>query len=219
MQNGKSDKMEDLFKSSQSMPQGILEPRVLPKSGMRLAAALKELLEEKEFNSITNVEIAREAQANEALIYRYFGDKRGLLHHVLAEHTKHFLTYLFQDLRGLVDPVEKLRKITWSSFYFYTRNLVFAKILLLEVRGYPEYYKSEPYELIRYYTKVFLDLITEGQEAGSIRDDIPPKIIRDSIIGAIEHNLLPGIIYGQEIDTDATAYHLGQVVFDGILIK
>ena len=199
--------------------QDILEPRTLPKSGFRLAEGLTHLLKEKDFNSITTAEIAKTAKANEALIYRYFGDKRGLLHHVLAEHTKRFLAYLFQDIRGLVSPVEKLRKITFGSINFYTQDLLFSKILLLEVRGHQGYYKSEPYELIRYYTKIILELIKEGQEAGSIRNDIPPAFIRDSILGSIEHNLLPAIIFGRDIDVDDVSRYLIQVVFEGILVK
>ena len=51
-----------------------------PPGKIKLAKALRVLLEEKDFNSITTAEIASTAGTNEALIYRYFGDKRGLLH-------------------------------------------------------------------------------------------------------------------------------------------
>ncbi|MEK6196201.1 MAG: TetR/AcrR family transcriptional regulator, partial [Deltaproteobacteria bacterium] len=55
----------------------------LPPARLKLAAAMRRLLRTKDFNSITTAEISRTAKANEALIYRYFKDKRGLLHHVL----------------------------------------------------------------------------------------------------------------------------------------
>ena len=52
----------------------------------KIMAALRSLLEDKEFVSITTAEIARNAGVTEALIYKYFHDKRDLLHQVLAEY-------------------------------------------------------------------------------------------------------------------------------------
>ena len=43
---------------------------------IKIVGALKLLLKEKEFNAITWAEIARTAGVNEALIYKYFHDKR-----------------------------------------------------------------------------------------------------------------------------------------------
>ena len=53
---------------------------ILPPGGIKIAMALRDLLENKDFNSITTAEIAQASGVNEALIYRYFGSKRDLLH-------------------------------------------------------------------------------------------------------------------------------------------
>ncbi|MFP4453651.1 MAG: helix-turn-helix domain-containing protein, partial [Desulfobacterales bacterium] len=57
------------------------EPRQVPPGQIKIENALRTLLVQKDFNSITTAEIARTSGVNEALIYRYFKDKRGLLHH------------------------------------------------------------------------------------------------------------------------------------------
>ena len=51
-----------------------------PPGKIKIAEALRILLKEKDFNSITTADISRTSGVNEALIYRYYKDKRGLLH-------------------------------------------------------------------------------------------------------------------------------------------
>ena len=199
------------------IPPEILEPRVLPQAGMRLAEALKTLLKEKDFNSITTTEIARTAKANEALIYRYFSDKRGLLHHVLAEYLKSFLKNMKEELKGIKEPREKLAKFVFSSIYFYNNDLVFAKILLLEVRNFPGYFESDTYQIVRLYTRMTVELIEEGKKRGVFRDDIPSESLRDIVLGSIEHLFLPRIIFGHDLDLDLIAKDICGVIFRGIL--
>ena len=55
-----------------------------PPGQIKIIQALNLLLEEKEFGAITTAEIAKTAGVTEALIYKYFKDKRDLLHQVLA---------------------------------------------------------------------------------------------------------------------------------------
>lgn len=64
---------------------GKTNSRPAPRGRVKTAEALISLLEEKEFNAITTAQISRRSGVNEALIYKYFGDKRGLLHQVLGE--------------------------------------------------------------------------------------------------------------------------------------
>lgn len=191
----------------------------LSKAGTRLSEALKALLEEKDFNSITTAEIARYARANESLIYRYFEDKRGLLHFVLAEYLKKFLLRMEQDLSNIHNPLEKLKEIIRSTIYFYNNDLVFAKILLLEVRNYPGYYKSPPYEIIKIYTDNIVQIVEEAVEEGLLRKDIPPNRIMQIILGSIEHLFLPKILFGYDIDPDTLASQAYEGIFKGLINK
>jgi len=133
-----------------------------PPGKIKIVQALKKLLEEKDFNSITTAEIAKTSGVNESLIYRYFKDKRGLLHYILAEGMRDSENKIRTDLRDIKGPVNKLRKLIWDSIYYYDRHRVFAKILLLEVRNFPGYFESETYQLARQYSRILLNLIKEG---------------------------------------------------------
>ena len=145
--------------------------RPYPPGRIKIADSLKSLLMEKPFNAITTAEIARTAGVTEALIYKYFEDKRGLLHQVLKEYLEQYLIQFELDLKGIKGALNKIRKLIWGHLNVYSTNRVFARILLLEVRNYPDYYQSETYKLIQIYSKVFLDILEEGVSSGEIRKE------------------------------------------------
>ena len=187
-----------------------------PPGRIKLVDAMRELLAVKDFNSITTAELSRTSGVNEALIYRYFGDKRGLLHAVLSEYTEAFLSNIVRDLKGIEGAINKLRKLIWSSLYFYNKDRLFTKILLLEVRNCPDYFNSETYKMVRHYAGMMLEIIRDGVENGDIRNDINPINIRQIILGSIEHLILPAIIYEKEMNVDDLYEDLCNIVFKGI---
>ena len=188
-----------------------------PPGRIKIAQALKSLIKDKDFNSITTAEISKVAGVNESLIYRYFGDKRGLLHDVLAEYLNGFVSNLVLDLKGIKGAVNKIRKFIWASIHYYNDDRIFSKILLLEVRNCPEYFKSKTYQIVKQYARLLTDIIEEGVNCGMIRDDIPASSIRQLVLGGIEHFCLPAIIFERDIDNDTLADNLCDILLDGIL--
>ena len=191
----------------------------LPPGRVKITMALKTLLEKKEFSTITTAEIAKTAGVTEALIYKYFKDKRDLLHQVLKEYLDQYNVQLEQDLRGIKGALNKLRKLIWSHINVYATNRVFARILLVEVRNHPDYYKSGTYSLVKRYSDIVLNIIKEGLRDKEIRSDLPPMLIRHGIFGSIEQVCLSGVIFGRTIDPDALTEELCEFVFQGIVRK
>ncbi|RJQ83291.1 MAG: TetR/AcrR family transcriptional regulator [Desulfobacteraceae bacterium] len=185
----------------------------------RLAKAMALLLQGKDFNSITTAEISRTASANEALIYRYFKDKRGLLHQVLHDYLLEFMNQVQHDLQKTRGAINKLRLLIQAHISVYDNNRVFAKILLLEARSFPGYFESETYRLVKIYGKMIIDIIQEGIEEGQIRSDIPAVQIRNLILGGIEHFCLAPVIFGDDIPVDSAAEQLSTLIFQGITTK
>ena len=190
--------------------------RPQPPGRIKIEEALRTLLAEKEFTAITTAEIAKTAGVTEALIYKYFRDKRDLLHQVLGEYLEHFLSQAEMDLKGIKGALNKLRKLIWSHINMYAANRVFARILILEVRNYPDYFKSDAYQIVRRYTKIVRKIIEEGIQAGEIRSDISVAVIGQAILGAIEHVSLPGVIFNRDIAADEITEELCELIFNGI---
>jgi len=187
-----------------------------PPGRIKIMNALKSLLKDKEFSSITWSDIAMTAGVNEGLIYRYFKDTRNLLYQVLKKLLEDYETRLDLDLNGIEGALNKLRKLIWSTINFYSSDRVFARILLLEVRSFPGYYKSETYRLVQEYAEVIMALIREGIERGEIREDISPWHLRQVILGGIEHLCLPGLIFNREISPDDLTDNFFQILVDQI---
>jgi len=191
----------------------------VPPSRLKIIQALKVLLRNKDFNSITTAEISRVAGVNESLIYRNFKDKRGLLHAVLSEYLEEFIANLTLDLKGIHGAINKIRKFIWASIHYYNEDRVFSKIQLLEVRNFPGYFDSETYQMVRKYAGLLTEIIEEGIESGDIRNDIPSSSIRQLILGGIEHSCLPAIVFDHGIDNDAMADNLCEILFHGVIRK
>jgi len=190
-----------------------------PAGYVKVMEALRLLLREKDFNAVTWAEIAQTAGVNEALIYKYFKDKRGLLHKVLHDYLEDFLAGLDYALKGIKGSFNKLRKIAWFQIDLYNKERVFSRILLLEVRNYTAYFQSETYDSVRKFSNIILDVIEEGIHDGEIRDDIQAKHIRQIFLGAIEHMCLPGVIYDKDLSPDAATESICEVLFPGLQKK
>lgn len=182
----------------------------------KLAEALKQILTYKDFNSITNAEISKVAGVNESLIYRYYTNKRGLLHHVLQDYMIDFQIRIQSDLKEIRGALNKLRRLIQAHMQMYDSNRVFARILLLEVRNFPGYFESDTYQLIRSYSRLLMDIIQEGIGHDEIRSDMAPEQIRDLVLGGIEHFCMAPVIFGQEISSESGAQRLCDMIFRGI---
>jgi AcrR family transcriptional regulator len=194
-----------------------LKTKAFPPGRVKIADALRYLLEQKEFNAITTSEIAKQAGVTEALIYKYFKDKRDLLHQILSEYLEQYCVLVQGDLKGIKGALNKMRKLIWSHINVYATNRVFAKILLIEARSHNDYYRSDTYELVKIYSDVILEILEEGVFDGEIRDDMPAKLIRQIILGSIEQVCLTGITFDRVIDPDALTEDICEVLFNGII--
>lgn len=183
---------------------------------VKIIQALTALLREKDFSAITTAEIARNAGVTEALIYRHFRDKKDLFYQVLIEYMDYYKVKTDDDLKGITGALNKLRKIIWSHINVYANDRAFARILLLEVRGFSDYYTSGPYKMVRDYSDKVLKIISEGMENGEIRNDLPPSFLRQVILGSIEHVCMTGVALNRDFSPDDLTEKLCRFIFRGI---
>ncbi len=191
----------------------------MPAGYDKIVRALKLLLKDKEFGAITWAEIAGTAGVNEALIYKYFRSRRNLLYQVLREYLEKYIVQMDEDLKGTEGALNKLRKLIRTHFTIYRDDRIFARILLLEVRNYQDYFESDTYELVKLYANKILEIVKEGMNSGEIRGDISPRHLRQIIIGGIEHLCLPAIVFGHDFSPDQLAEELCSAILTGIIAE
>ncbi|MBF0411933.1 MAG: TetR/AcrR family transcriptional regulator [Desulfamplus sp.] len=193
-----------------------LPEKSFPPGKIKIMNALSELMREKDFHSITTADIAATAGVTEGLIYKYFKDKKDLLYQVLNGHFQTFQHYITRKIAAQTASVDKLRIIIKTSLKSYAVNRVFARILLLEVRNSSNYFESDAYDMVKIYSRTILDIISQGIDAGEIREDVDPHALRQVILGSIEHACLGEVIFGKELDIDKVSENICNIIFKGV---
>ncbi|MEH0020918.1 MAG: TetR/AcrR family transcriptional regulator [Desulfobacter sp.] len=177
--------------------------------------SFSELMQEKDFNSITTAEIARNGSVTEGLIYKYFKDKKDLLYQVLNEHFTAFQARVETRIAMEESSISKLEVIIFTSLESYAENRLLSKMLMLEVRNSLAFFNSCAYGMVRKYAATILEIIQQGIASGELKPETDPYLLRKVILGAIEHACLGEIIFARELDIDHTSSGISEIVFNG----
>jgi TetR/AcrR family fatty acid metabolism transcriptional regulator len=156
-----------------------------------------EVFAEKGFNESTISQIAKKAKIAEGGIYVYFKHKEDLLFSIPEERMENFLSGLREQLEGMRGALNKLRKLIWYHLHFYEQNRDYTLILLQNIRLNPRFASTQAYQLIREFSEMVVQIIEEGKKEGSIQAGIDARLLRDAILGAIEHVTIRGSILGR----------------------
>ncbi|WP_054034163.1 TetR/AcrR family transcriptional regulator [Desulfatitalea tepidiphila] len=186
-----------------------------PPGRQKIIEALTQLMRTRDFHSVTTAEIAQRAGVTEGLIYKYFSSKKDLLYQVLDDLFARFNEVILERITGTPSAIQQLDIIIASSIEYYAANRVFARILLLEVRNSQDYFTSEAYERVKTYARRIRDIIDQGIAKGEIKSDIDPQILRNVILGAIEHACLGEIIFSRKLDAQVVTQSISTILFNG----
>jgi TetR/AcrR family fatty acid metabolism transcriptional regulator len=175
-----------------------------------------EVFAEKGFQETTISQIAQKANIAEGSIYDYFKNKEDLLFSIPEERMENFLSGLQEHLKGMQGALEKLRKLIWYHLDFYEKNKDYTRILLLDLRQNPRFNQSRAYGMIRQYSKMILQVIEEGKRERSIRREVDSYILRDLVLGTIEHFSIRGFIMGRFPNLSEAADQLYDQIISGV---
>lgn len=178
-----------------------------------------EVFAEKGFQQATISQIAQKAKIAEGSIYDYFKNKEDLLFSIPEARMEKFLSGLHEHLKGIKGALNKFRKLIWYHLNFYEKNKDYTRILLLDLRQNPRFNQSKAYGMIRQYSKIILQLIQEGKKEKAIRMEIDPHILRDLILGTIEHFTIRGFIMGRFPNLAEAADDLYDQIVSGVAEK
>jgi TetR/AcrR family fatty acid metabolism transcriptional regulator len=156
-----------------------------------------EVFAEKGFNETTISQIAQKANIAEGSIYDYFNNKEDLLFSIPEDRMENFFSGLREHLEGIKGALSKLHKIIWYHLHFYEKNQDYVLILLQNIRLNPRFQSTRAYQLIREFAKLVVQIIEEGKKEKVIRSDVDSRLLRDAILGAIEHITIRGSILGR----------------------
>jgi len=168
------------------------------------------------FQNSSISEIAQKANVAEGTIYQYFKNKEDLFFSIPIEKTKEFCRELDLHLEGIDGALNKIRKFIWYYLYFFKMNPEYSRTLMLEMRVSKNFVKTTTYKSFKNFTNKILKIIKEGQEEGVIRKDVNIYLIRQLLLGILEHIVTRWLLKGEKYDLFKHYNGVSRLVIHGI---
>ena len=181
-----------------------------------IAEAAQAVFTECGYESASMSAIAERAGVVEGTIYKYFENKRELLSQVLASWYQGMLADQAERLAGIAGTRNRLRYVIWRHLKTIATNPALCRLFFVEVRTASEYHVSPLRQLNREYTRFATQVLLEGIANGELRPDVPLRLARDLIYGAIEHHTWDYVCGRGELSVDSLADSLTDFILSGL---
>ena len=161
-----------------------------------LDAALR-VFGEKGFEASTISAICRAANISDATLYEYFDSKEEVLFSIPELYTRREIERMQEISHYIHSPTEKLRVIIQGYLEFYERNRMYTSVALLTLKGNRSFLQSPAYAVIREASRSIVEAFNEGVAEGIFRDDIDGYLVRNMVLGFIEHLTIQWLLVGR----------------------
>jgi AcrR family transcriptional regulator len=154
---------------------------------MRLLNAGKTLFAKNGYEQTSTAAIARDAGSSESQLIRYFGGKAGLLEAIFNESWSGLNLQVEAVLAGAEHGREAILRLLTLMVRALGQDLDIAFLFLFEgrrMRGHsPEVLLSKGFQE---FMRQVIAQIRRGQEDGSFRADLEPRVLCSAMFGAAE---------------------------------
>jgi AcrR family transcriptional regulator len=178
-----------------------------------IAEAAQAVFTDCGYESASMSAIAERAGVVEGTIYKYFENKRELLNQVLTTWYQGLLADQAERLPAIAGTRNRLRYVIWHHLNTIKTNPALCRLFFVEVRTASEYHDSPLRHLNRGYTRFATEVLREGIGTGELRPDMPLRLARDVIYGAIEHHAWDYVCGRGDLSVDSVADSLTQIVW------
>ena len=161
-----------------------------------LESALK-VFGEKGFEATTISAISKVANISEATLYEYFSSKEDVLFTIPEIYTRREMERMKEVERYIHCPRERIRVIIQAYLEFYEQNPLYTSVALLTLKGNRNFLKSPAYATVREASSSVVDAFNQGVEIGLFRSDIDGYLVRNMIMGFIEHLTIQWLLLGR----------------------
>jgi AcrR family transcriptional regulator len=188
--------------------------RLAPATRQRLARAVLRTFSDEDFHAADMRSIAQEAGVSFATIYKYFGDKEGLLFEFVGQWLGELAGKVTEDLQGLEAPREKLRKVLFAHLDYYERHPAVGQIVFLTVPG-KTWMKSSSFEQ-RTLTTLLLSVVRDARQLRIIDATVPAHLVLDLLFSMIHRAFTMWIYRGRRDSLTGQMNELFPIFWRGV---
>ncbi|MCK4782249.1 MAG: TetR/AcrR family transcriptional regulator [Desulfobacteraceae bacterium] len=182
----------------------------------QILKAAEKVFAKKGFHEATISEVAREAGLSDATIYEYFSTKEELLFSIPRETTRRGMERMKGYLKFIRGAGNKIHTIIYHYLLFYQNAPDYASVVMLVLKSNRKFLETEAYQIIREGFRGILSVIEEGIDSGEFRPDTDPYLVRQMILGVIEHIVIRWLLLGKPKDILQYADPITDMIIDGI---
>ncbi len=164
---------------------GPSRPVVQDKREAILRAATKVFARTGYFNSKV-ADIAQEAGIADGTVYLYFKSKEEILHSIFDRGMDVAINEGREQLVGIDDPREKLRRIAHLHLEWLGADRDLAIVFQVELRGSTKFMEEFSGGRFAEYLGMIRSVFEDGQHAGVFRSGLNPKIVAKVFFGALD---------------------------------
>jgi len=158
-----------------------------PQKKLNIIEGALRVFGEKGYEETTISAISKAANISDATVYEYFSSKEDVLFSISELYTARENERISSISHYIHSPREKIRVIIQAYLEFYENNRLYTSVALLLLKGNRNFIKSEAYKPVKKSARSIVDAFNEGVEKGLFRDDLDPYIVRNMVLGFIEH--------------------------------
>ncbi len=200
-------------------PRPRLAARRLPRD-QRIAVimeAARVVLREKGSEQFLTSDVAERCGVSEGTIYKYFPTKRDLLIQVAEAWFDEFLAEDYSS-RSKGPIRDRMYQAVWWGMSIIRREPALTRFVLMELRSDPNYRSLRIYQQNREIVSRVMQVIEDGRTEGSLRDDVPRRVVRDMIFGAIEHQTWAYLRGEGDFSVDESAEGITDIMCRGLSV-
>lgn len=159
--------------------------------------AALQVFAQKGYADTTMTDIAKKAGVSTPVLYEYFKTKEDLLFAIPEKFTAEpikIAEYVAPYLRG---AEAKIRALVQGYLTIYDENPHYASLVMLELKTNRRFLKTKAYGMVKKVAGGLLDVIKEGIQDGTFKEDTDAFLIRSMLLGTIEHLCIRKLLIGE----------------------
>ncbi|MCF8029688.1 MAG: TetR family transcriptional regulator [Desulfohalobiaceae bacterium] len=180
-----------------------------------LEAAIRVFARQGYHNS-TISQVAREAGVGDGTIYLYFKNKDDILDNFFSYKTTQIFSQFKEEVDTCHNALEKLERLVASHLTEFEQNRDLAVVYEVETRMRRHLSDEKIKEMSRMYFDLVAEIVEQGRQEGTIRQNIPVHLVKQYLIGAVDEVITTWLYSSKDYRLVSQAEPLVDLFINGI---
>jgi TetR/AcrR family fatty acid metabolism transcriptional regulator len=160
-------------------------------------------------------EIARTADVADGTIYLYFRSKEDILVSLFDEVMAEHLAQARDEVAAAAGAPAKLQAIARHHLRVLGENRQLAVVFQVELRQSTKFMERFTASWLQDYFALVGEVIEQGQREGSLRPELPRKLVAKALFGMLDEMVTSWILSGKDYDLQRLAAPLVDLLLQG----